>query len=83
MIFRKTHAVLLVLMLSLGMLIAAPALQAAETPKYGGTLRIAMEAEPPSLDPHITTAQVRPQITWVGVNTNESIVCVTGVTPTV
>ena len=44
--------------LGLALLLAAPLLQAAETPKRGGILRVASETEPPTLDPHLTTAAI-------------------------
>ena len=54
MVSRKMLTILLVALLSMTL----PAMTAAETPKRGGILRVAMEAEPPSLDPHTTTATI-------------------------
>lgn len=54
MVSRKMLTILLVALLSMML----PAMTAAETPKRGGILRVAMEAEPPSLDPHTTTATI-------------------------
>ena len=54
MVSRKMLTILLVALLSMTL----PAMTAAETPKRGGILRVAMEAEPPSFDPHTTTATI-------------------------
>ena len=55
---KKIITVFLIAIFGLGIHLAAPTFTGAETPKKGGTLRIAMEAEPPSTDPHTTTATI-------------------------
>ena len=55
---RKIFTVFLIAVLSMGLYLAAPASSVAETPKKGGILRVATEAEPPLLDPHLTTTGI-------------------------
>src|SRR5438876_22989 len=51
------------LALALSVLTVVPAL-AQEQPRTGGVAKIAMIGEPPSLDPHTTTAVITQQIMW-------------------
>ena len=53
----------LVLVLVTSLLVVAPAL-AQEQPRTGGTVKVAMIGEPPSLDLHTTTAVITQQIMW-------------------
>jgi peptide/nickel transport system substrate-binding protein len=51
------------LALAVSLLLVAPAV-AQEQPRMGGIAKIAMIGEPPSLDPHTTTAVITQQIMW-------------------
>src|ERR1051326_3893132 len=51
------------LALALCLLTVVPAL-AQEQPRTGGVIKVAMIGEPPSLDPHTTTAVITQQIMW-------------------
>ncbi len=56
--FKKTFMLFLIVVTGLGLQCSLADSAASETPKRGGVLRVAMEAEPPSLDPHTTTATI-------------------------
>jgi peptide/nickel transport system substrate-binding protein len=56
----KTISMLAALVMAATCLVAAPA--GAQTPKKGGALRVGMIGEPPTLDPHTTTAVITREI---------------------
>jgi peptide/nickel transport system substrate-binding protein len=59
---KKSIVLILTMLLGLGSLLAGA--DAAETPKFGGTLRVAIPNAPPNLDPYISTANETVQVIW-------------------
>ena len=67
---KFTTTLLVATVFLVGTLVCGMGVTAAETPKYGGTIRFMLEAEPPTLDPHWSTSTVT---TTVGMHWLETL----------